>query len=474
MNYMFYGANNLKTIYVSDSFTTTNLLSWDNMFSGAISIVWWNWTVFNPSKINQEYAKVDTLTQSWYFTNVLDKPYTITYNLDGWILSWEKTEYTQRDTFTLKTPIKTWYTFLWWTWSNGDIPQVEVNVQSWTVKWDLEYSSNWKINQYTITFDTDGWNEINTIELDYHSEILNLPTPTKECNVFSWWENIPETMPAHDITLKAIWNYTCSKSSWGWWRKSETTTRDIAINTDTENEHNSADKKDNVEKSEENKTISNNETSNEVNSVTQEVSEDGKVEAIVETVKIKDTDIIATVRSEVSSSSSSSITTHTKEQNEAYSFAKSNWITSTSSIETAKMDTELTRIQMAKMISNYAINVLWQEPDVEKWVPDFKDVTAQMDKQYDNAVTKAYQLWIMWQNVKNNEFRPNDEVTRAEFSAALSRLLYHTDEWNYKWTWKYYIPHVAKLYNEWIINKMNPVLKEKRWYVMTMLMRTVK
>jgi hypothetical protein len=33
---------------------------------------------------------------------------------------------------------------------------------------------------------------------------------------------------------------------------------------------------------------------------------------------------------------------------------------------------------------------------------------------------------------------------------------------------------VAKLYNEWIINKMNPVLKEKRWYVMTMLMRTVK
>jgi hypothetical protein len=57
------------------------------------------------------------------------------------------------------------------------------------------------------------------------------------------------------------------------------------------------------------------------------------------------------------------------------------------------MDTDLTRIQMAKMVSNYAINVLWQEPDVEKWVPDFKDVTVQMDKQYDNAVTKAYQLW---------------------------------------------------------------------------------
>jgi hypothetical protein len=138
------------------------------------------------------------------------------------------------------------------------------------------------------------------------------------------------------------------------------------------------------------------------------------------------------------------------------------------------MDTELTRIEMAKMVSNYAINVLWQEPDASKWTVQFKDVTDDMDKQYDNAVTKAYQLWIMWQNVNDNKFRPNDEVTRAEFSATLSRLLYNTDEWKYKWTWKYYIPHVAKLYNEWIINKMNPVLKEKRWYVMTMLMRTVK
>jgi hypothetical protein len=48
------------------------------------------------------------------------------------------------------------------------------------------------------------------------------------------------------------------------------------------------------------------------------------VEAIIETVKIKNTDIVATVRTEVDLSSSSSSTTHTKEQNDAYSFAKSN------------------------------------------------------------------------------------------------------------------------------------------------------
>jgi hypothetical protein len=344
---------------------------------------------------------------------------------------------------------------------------------------NLIITAQWKVNQYKITFDTDGWNEIGAINLDYSATIPNLQIPIKECNEFSWWDvELPETMPAHDITLKAVWNYTCSRSSWGWWRKSEATTREIAIDTNTENEHNSADEKENTETSEVNKTTLNEETSNQVISVTQEVSEDGTVEAVVETVKIRNTDIIATVRTEVNPSISSNVSSnsaiHTKEQKDAYSFAKSNWITTTKSIETAKMDTELTRIEMAKMVSNYAINVLWQEPDTSKWTVQFKDVTEEMDKQYDNAVTKAYQLWIMWQNVNDNKFRPNDEVSRAEFSATLSRLLYHTEEWKYKWTWKYYVPHVAKLYNEWIINKVNPRMKEKRWYVMTMLMRTVK
>ena len=80
----------------------------------------------------------------------------------------------------------------------------------------------------------------------------------------------------------------------------------------------------------------------------------------------------------------------------------------------------------------------------------------------------AYQLWIMWINTKNNEFRPNDEVTRAEFVTVLSRMLYYTDDW--RWNVKYYEPHMVKLYNEWIITNTNPKLKEKRWYVMTMLM----
>ncbi len=89
-------------------------------------------------------------------------------------------------------------------------------------------------------------------------------------------------------------------------------------------------------------------------------------------------------------------------------------------IQKADMEWKLTRIQMAKMLSQYAINVLWQTPDTSKKIK-FKDVTKKKDAEYDNGVTLAYQLWIMWQNMPNNKFRPDDEVPRAEFVAALSR-----------------------------------------------------
>jgi len=162
------------------------------------------------------------------------------------------------------------------------------------------------------------------------------------------------------------------------------------------------------------------------------------------------------------------------EREQAYDFAHSYGITTKSSLEKAKLNSPLTRIQMAKMLSQYAINVLGKEPDVSKWVIRFKDVTNKMNKEYDNWIILAYQLWIMWQNMPWNKFRPKDEVTRAEFITALSRLLYNTPDWEYKWTWKYYINHMQKLKSEWIITNDNPKMKEKRWYVMIMLMRTAK
>ena len=133
------------------------------------------------------------------------------------------------------------------------------------------------------------------------------------------------------------------------------------------------------------------------------------------------------------------------------------------------MNGKLTRIAMAKMLSYYAINVLWQKPD-ETRNNKFNDITDKLDAQYDSGVILAYQLWIMWINMLNNNFRPNDEVTRAEFATALSRMLYKIADWKDK----YYSTHLAKLKAEWILTNDDYKMKELRWYVMIMLMRCAK
>ncbi|MBO7505064.1 hypothetical protein J6T66_02725 [bacterium] len=52
-------------------------------------------------------------------------------------------------------------------------------------------------------------------------------------------------------------------------------------------------------------------------------------------------------------------------------------------IEKADMDGYLTRIAMAKMLSQYAINVLGMQPDETRY-NKFKDVSDKLDSDYNN------------------------------------------------------------------------------------------
>ena len=64
----------------------------------------------------------------------------------------------------------------------------------------------WNTNKYTITFDTNGGNEIAPITQDYGTNITAPADPTREGYTFIGWDTeIPTTMPAENITLKAKW-----------------------------------------------------------------------------------------------------------------------------------------------------------------------------------------------------------------------------------------------------------------------------
>ena len=93
-------------------------------------------------------------------------------------------------------PTRKGYTFKGW---DKEIPKT-MPAENITVK------AQWKINQYTIAFDTNGGSEIAPITQDYGTEITAPDNPTRKGYTFRGWDKeIPKTMPAENITVKAQW-----------------------------------------------------------------------------------------------------------------------------------------------------------------------------------------------------------------------------------------------------------------------------
>ena len=122
--------------------------------------------------------------------------YTITFDTNGGseiapITQDYGTEITAPD-----NPTRKGYTFKGW---DKEIPET-MPAENITVK------AQWEINQYTITFDTNGGSEIAPITQDYGTEITAPDNPTRKGYTFKGWDKeIPETMPAGNITVKAQW-----------------------------------------------------------------------------------------------------------------------------------------------------------------------------------------------------------------------------------------------------------------------------
>ena len=151
----------------------------------------------------------------------------------------------------------------------------------------------------------------------------------------------------------------------------------------------------------------------------------------------------------------------------AYNWSYSKWITTMQSVSQANMDKPIIRAELAKMISNYAMNILWMQPDTSKTC---YFLNSNINSELAAYVIRSCQLWLMWQWI--SDFRPNDTVTRAEFWTVLSRTL----RWNENEWWSiYYENHLKMLKLKWIMNKIDfPLNKEIRGYVMLMLMRADK
>ena len=159
--------------------------------------------------------------------------------------------------------------------------------------------------------------------------------------------------------------------------------------------------------------------------------------------------------------------TYSAELEGAYNWAYSKGVTTMSSIDNANMYGAMTRAEMAKMISVYAVEVLGMTPDTSR-ACNFSDIDSVKGDLHDYII-KSCQLGIMGQGI--SAFRPYDTLPRAEFGTALSRLLWGN---KYDGGTPYYVNHLNALKAAGIMNNISNAesTKEVRGYVMLMLQRS--
>ena len=123
--------------------------------------------------------------------------YKLTYMVDG--NTYKTVSYDYGATITPEAaPTKEGYTFSGWSGVPATMPAKDVTI-----------TGTFSINKYKLTYMVDG-TVYKSYEVEYGSVIIPEAEPTKEGHTFSGWSDIPETMPAKDVTV----NGTFSKGSY--------------------------------------------------------------------------------------------------------------------------------------------------------------------------------------------------------------------------------------------------------------------
>jgi hypothetical protein len=159
--------------------------------------------------------------------------------------------------------------------------------------------------------------------------------------------------------------------------------------------------------------------------------------------------------------------TYSEELQGAYNWAYEKGVTTMSSIDNANMYGAITRAEMAKMLSVYAVEVLGLTEN-EARACNFTDIDSVKGDLHDYII-KSCKLGIMGQGI--TAFRPYDTLSRAEFGTALSRVLWGD---KYEGGTPYYANHLNALKAAGIMNQIANAeqTKEVRGYVMLMLQRS--
>ena len=175
----------------------------------------------SPYSFNTPLTESMTLVAKWELIE-----YTITYKLDGGTVVGAPESYNiHSETFTLPTPTKEHYLFLGWTYAGQSTPVRTVTVESGEIG-NRTFTACFRIRTHTVTFLTNGADEIPSIKVDYGSR-LDAPEIQKQgYTLLGWyygdqlWDFDADTVEG-DMILSAVWNGDMHKVTFVYGNKSE-------------------------------------------------------------------------------------------------------------------------------------------------------------------------------------------------------------------------------------------------------------
>ena len=122
--------------------------------------------------------------------------YTVKFDSDGGTLVSPITVNYNTPIIAPNNPTKEGFSFSGW----------DIDIPAFMPANNLTLKAKWVTEQFTFTFDTDGGTEVHSITQDFKSNIIPPENPMREGYEFLGWnENIPETMPAENLTFYAQW-----------------------------------------------------------------------------------------------------------------------------------------------------------------------------------------------------------------------------------------------------------------------------
>ena len=171
-----YKLNRVTSLAVNPPF------AYDDTFSN------YNIPLYVPDEAVNSYQETNPWSKFGKILPIGGFEYKLTYMVDGEFYS----SYSLKEGDSIspvEKPIKEGYTFSGWSEIPTTMPASDVTI-----------TGTFTVNKYKLTYTLDG-EEYKTAEVDYGTALTPEEAPVKEGYTFSGWSSIPETMPAKDVTV---------------------------------------------------------------------------------------------------------------------------------------------------------------------------------------------------------------------------------------------------------------------------------